>query len=651
LLETIQTIIMLLFFIVLSNILYKYIPRVSVPIFQILLGFLLGISPFGVNLHIETEIFMLVFIAPILFMDGKYISNRELLAFKKPILLMAFGLVLSTVFICGYSIYWLIPGLPLAASFALAAVLSPTDAVSVKALSQKIRLPHSVSTVVEGESLLNDVSGLIAFNFAIAAQLTGAFSIGGATLTFIYMAIGGAILGALASYFIAVFNSKLKRMGIEDAALFTLVQIMTPFVVFLLAEKLGFSGILAVVICGIISSLRLPKKISARETNIRLVSESTWSTFLLILNGLVFLLFGMQLPSTLGKIIMDSQISNITAIAYVLIITLILILFRFIWVYLINKEAPRARNALLTSLSGVRGAITLAACFSIPLTLYNGAPFPERDLILFISSGVIIMTLLIANIALPLICAKPDANHTQLITEARKKIMTSVIDFLENELNDQNQEAAYSLIAQYRRALFEEESSSNLRVIRLDYKDDADIIQLGLAAEKEELQRLLADKAFDEDVLHQIGHMLDLTLRRMEKNRRVPPRSPRQFRSFLHQRRYSKPDEWARAKTQMIYAAIKTITAMTTPENAIAVKRVVNHYMSIIDIFNQHLSGEKGKKYAQIKQDLEFKILQTQKDAVQTLLETGEISYATANKLKKDIQLEEVIAASELQLS
>ncbi|WP_313154196.1 Na+/H+ antiporter [Lacrimispora sp.] len=644
--ETIQTILILLFLIVLSSIFHKCIPSISLPLFQITLGVLAGILPFGISFHLDTEVFMLLFIAPILFMDGRQISNRELWNFRKPILLMALGLVFSTILICGPIITLLIPGLPLAAAFALAAVISPTDAVAVKSISNKIKLPHNIITIVEGESLLNDASGLVAFNFAIMAQLTGTFSIKDVTLSFLYIAIGGALFGAIATYIINVFTEKLKAMGIEDATVYTLIQIITPFAVFLIAEELGLSGILAVVVCGIIISVNRPKRFTAQEANINFISEGAWSTLLFVLNGLVFLLLGIELSTAFNKEVMDTQISTFTDISYVLVISVLLILIRYIWAYFfIGKEqGKRMRNSLLISLSGVRGALTLAACLSIPLTLNNGSPFPRRDLILFISGGVIIVTLLIANIVLPVICPKTEADSRQLEADATKKVIQAAIDLIKSEMNDDNRQAAFSIIAHYERMLSENSNSRTLKFASVELRKEIEIFMTGLIAEKEEIKRLLETNTYKKEALLRIERTLDRVQSRLERRRSVKGLLSF-FRHkpglFLKRQKYLYQDDMVLAKRHTTQVAINAIWKTVTPENEIVAKRAIDHYMSILEVFNKRFLGEEGKVYADKKRQLQLSAIQTQKAKVQELLEFGEISYTTAGQLRKNIGLEE----------
>jgi len=434
--STIEVIFIMLALVLLSYVVKTFVGKIAVPLIQIALGCIYTLLPFGESLEMETEIFMLIFIAPILFMDGKKFKNKEFLDFQKPILYLVLGLVLFNVIVVGYVINLLL-GIALPMAIALAAVLSPTDAVAVKAISGNIKLPHSVSTIVEGESMLNDATGLVAFNFAIIAQMTGHVAMGDLAVSFVYIAFGGLLLGVAAAYAFSFCAKVLRAKGINEPAFFTLIQILLPFVVFLAAEWLGFSGILAVVACGRAFAMFSPKLMTLAEANIRISSRGTWHTLLFILNGLVFVLLGMELPFIFEGAL-AAGFNLLHGSIYVVLITLLLMTTRFIWVYLFidSKEIDRGKNAILISLSGVRGALTLAVCLSIPFILNESQVFVERSLLLFISSGVIILSIVIANIFLPLIMRNSKASLSK--EGAEKAVIKASLKSIEEARTKRN---------------------------------------------------------------------------------------------------------------------------------------------------------------------------------------------------------------------
>lgn len=374
--ETFLVVLVLLGLIAISNIINRFIPFVPIPLIQIGLGVMVVLMPLGIHMTLEPELFFVLFIAPLLFNDGKRTPRNELWNLRGPILMLALGLVFATVLIAGYSINWMIPTIPLAAAFALAAILSPTDAVAVSAIAGRVHLPKSIHRILEGESLMNDASGLVAFNFAIAAAVTGMFSLPKASISFVIIAAGGLIVGALLAFLLIRLSVIIRRLGMEDITVHVLLQILTPFIIYLISEEIGVSGILAVVAGGIIHAVEKDRAVSP-QYKLQLVSASTWSVLLYILNGLVFLILGLSIPDVIEVIYRDTAVDNLIVVGYVLAITMLLFVLRFVWVYVFSLVGSRLRkmekssvkSLLILTISGVRGAVTLAGAFSIPFFL------------------------------------------------------------------------------------------------------------------------------------------------------------------------------------------------------------------------------------------------------------------------------------------
>ena len=417
---------------VLSNLLVRLVPVVSLPIHQIMLGIVFGLFPLSHFFELEAELFLLIFVAPLLFMDSKRVSNNQLWKFKFPILSMALALVFATVLIVGPIIYMLIPPLPLAGAFAIAAILSPTDPVAVKAIFARLNVPHSQKIVLEGESLINDSAGLVTFRFALAALATGAFSLWDAGLQFGIVAGGGVAMGVIVMLALMTITKLLMRLGVADTNVYALIGIAAPFIVFLAAESLEFSGVLAVVIAGVVSSVGHARVIGQQEAQIRFVSEGTWSMLLFVLNGFVFLYLGMHLPGIVVARMENGPMGLVFDLLLVLVIYFAIMVVRFLWVALfIERGLSKIKKALFSTFAGVKGAITLAAAFSIPLTfiLDTGEviPFFERDLILFVCGGVIIISILSASALLPFVSAKSSGAKELMEHGARKRLISTAI--------------------------------------------------------------------------------------------------------------------------------------------------------------------------------------------------------------------------------
>lgn len=501
-LDIFLVVLVLLTIIAISNIVNRFIPFIPVPLIQVALGILAASFPQGLHFELSTELFFVLFIAPLLFNDGKRTPRAELWNLRAPILLLALGLVFATVIVGGYTIHWMIPDIPLAAAFGLAAILSPTDVVAVSALSGRVKMPKGILRLLEGEGLMNDASGLVAFKFAIAAAVTGAFSLAQAAVSFVFISLGGLLCGVVISFLIIRFRLFLRRLGMQDVTMHMLIQILTPFVIYLAAEEIGVSGILAVVAGGITHAVE-QDRLESTMVKLQIVSSSTWNIILFILNGLVFVILGTQIPDVISVIFNDTAISNLKVISYILVITFTLMLLRFLWVlffwngkWFFNRDQniykPGLRSTLLLSISGVRGAVTLAGSFSIPYFLEDGTPFPERNLILFLAAGVILCTLVIATVVLPLLTEKEeeDEKRNEKLLTARRKLIKTALRTIKEDMNDTNKTASLAVIAEYNEKMknlrFQQYTSSN-RIKRQERKVRAQ----GVNAEQEALVKML----------------------------------------------------------------------------------------------------------------------------------------------------------------
>lgn len=389
--------------------------KVPLPLIQIAAGAALAVSGFQVDF--DPHIFLLLFIPPLLFLDGWRIPKDAFFRDMKPILSLAIGLVMVTILGIGLFIHWLIPAITVAAGFALAAILSPTDPVAVSAMTASSPLPSRMAHILEGESLLNDASGLVAFNFAIAAVLTGSFSPGDAVVKFFLMAFGGILSGLVVVWVTGKCNNFLVRRTREEPAIQILISLLIPFAAYLLAEAFHVSGILAAVAAGI--AMHYEQLSGPRLPATRMKSSAVWSMLQTTLNGMIFLMLGEQLPRMLRTLPAVASQAGVSSPWYLLLyavaITLALGLMRFAWVWLSMKLTifrrkrrgkaitvrPRFSILAVMVLAGVKGSVTLAGILTLPVVLADGSPFPGRELLIFLSMAVILMSLVVAAIGLP----------------------------------------------------------------------------------------------------------------------------------------------------------------------------------------------------------------------------------------------------------
>lgn len=380
--------------------------RVSVPypILFVLGGLLLAIIPGLPRLRLQPEVVFYLFLPPLLFPSALFTSWRDFSANIRPISLLAIGLVLFTTVVVGW-IAHSIAGLPVAAAFAFGAIVSPPDAVAATAITQSLGVPRRIVTVLEGESLVNDASALVALKFAVAALMTGAFSLPAAAVSFVVVSIGGVALGLVVGW----VSVRVQKV-IDDPPVQIVISLLTPYGAYLIGERLDISGVLAVVTAGLYVGWR-SSEISDAKT--RLQAYPFWEMVVFLLNGIIFILIGLQLPSVLDALKGES-ISITRLCGEALLISIVIVLVRIIWVFpatylprvlfpSLRKRDPFPgwRNVSIVAWTGMRGVVSLAAALSIPEMLPNGRPFPGRNLILFFTFCVILATLVVQGLSLP----------------------------------------------------------------------------------------------------------------------------------------------------------------------------------------------------------------------------------------------------------
>jgi CPA1 family monovalent cation:H+ antiporter len=538
--QTAYTVLILLMLVSVSRLVWRVIP-LPLPLVQIAAGALLAWPTLGLHVALDPELFLFLFLPPLLFSDGWRMPKRELWRLRGPILTLAVGLVLFTVVGAGYFIHWLLPSIPLPVAFALAAVLSPTDAVAVSAISQN-RLPTPLMHMLQGEALMNDATGLVTFKFALVAALTGVFSLADASLTFVLVAIGGLAVGIALSWLVGRLRVWMIARGWDDPATHVVFMLLLPFAAYVLAERLGASGILSAVAAGMMQSWL---DLLPRQTSTRLLNRSVWSLLEFAFNGLIFLLLGLQLPDII-KAVASHETTLWPTLLYrcldVIAIFLVLLVLRFIWVQSIWRLSgvlrrlrgkseltlvPTARSCWLLTVGGVRGAVTLAGVMSVPLLLAPGKAFPERDLLIFIAAGVILLSLVAACIALPLLLRgiekSPDEKHHNEVREAWKKTAVAAIRALEVEepagtVPPDAAQAALAtelkarLMSEYRHQLdvFNDSAEAQALALQMDQLERKLRLK-ALRAQRLELYSLSRHHRIGDDVLREVLSDLDMS--------------------------------------------------------------------------------------------------------------------------------------------
>jgi CPA1 family monovalent cation:H+ antiporter len=528
--------------VLISSLISRRLPQISTPLVQIGIGGALTLLPLSFEMTLEPELFLVLFIAPLLFEDAKKADKTALWRLKRPILLLAIGLVFATALIVGFGIHWFTPSIPLAAAFALAAALAPTDAVAVASFKETATVSDDQENLLKGESLLNDASGIVSFQFAIAAALTGTFSLLNAGASFLLTFFGGLAVG-IVLMLLRLRLIRLRSSGTENTTFHVLFEVITPFLIYLVAEALHVSGIIAVVAAGVTFSFsRRPQTPSVARHNI--VSTSVWAVLSFTLNGLVFLILGTQLPSVAQRVWSSSAAADYFLIVLIVLILLGILLIRFVWVLVMRRRshlAPRpvrasghggpveqgengeggelaateativpvapsggsaaagaggvswrarVHDAVLLSLTGAKGAITLALVLTIPLALADGTPFPERDLIIFLASGVILLSLLVANFVVPLIAPKKAAelkpeHEVEAVLDIYRTVVGRLIDSAEPETRAASEEVAQQYYERVRKAKTQNDAINDLdtlvrmRLVEWEWEHTLELIEQG----------------------------------------------------------------------------------------------------------------------------------------------------------------------------
>ncbi|MBS0893292.1 Na+/H+ antiporter [Tatumella sp. JGM130] len=418
--EIFFTILIMTLVVSLSGVAGRLLPfHIPLPLVQIIAGAILAWPSVGLHVDFDPELFLVLFIPPLLFADGWKTPTSEFLHHGREIIGLALVLVLITVVGIGYLIYWTVPGIPLIPAFALAAVLSPTDAVALSGIVGEGRIPKKIMSIVQGEALMNDASGLVSLKFAVAVAMgTMVFTWSGATIEFLKVAVGGLVAGVLICWLYGKSLRLLSRWSGDDPATQTVLLMLLPFASYIIAEHFGFSGILAAVAAGM--TITRSGIIRQAPLAMRLRANSVWQMLEFVFNGMVFLMLGLQLPSILETSIQqanaDTNVSIWTLFADVALVYSALLLVRFCWLFIMQRLSLRVlkknpmefsnystREMLIATFAGVRGAVTLAGVLSIPLYLANGDAFPARYELVFLATGVIMFSLIAGVIILPVL--------------------------------------------------------------------------------------------------------------------------------------------------------------------------------------------------------------------------------------------------------
>jgi CPA1 family monovalent cation:H+ antiporter len=499
--------------------------QVPYPILLVIGGLVIGLVPGLPKIHLPPDLVFVLFLPPLLFPAALFTSWRDFRRDIRPISLLAVGLVIVTTVAVGLFVHrW--TGLPLAAAFVLGAVVSPPDAVAATAIAERLRVPRRVVTILEGESLVNDATAFVCYRFAVAAVVTGVFSATQAGIRFVAVVVGGTLVGLLVGAIAAWIHRRL-----DDPPVHTTISLLTPFATYLLAEHVGVSGILAVVVAGLYLGWRSPE---ISSSHVRLLTYPVWEMVVFLLNGLIFVLIGLQLPEVTGGL-NGHSIGELCWLA--LRVCLAVIIVRIGWVFvaaylprwastkLREKDPyPGWRNVSVVAWTGMRGVDSLAAAMALPFVVKDGSPFPGRDLILFLTFAVIFATLVVQGLSLPslirLLKVVDDGVTDKEERLARVKANQAALAHLDESRNRIDSKVYEHVRVEYEDRLRQLEVSAGSNVPGHDGQSAyRQLSQEALDVERRVILKLRNERVINDEVLRRIQRDIDFAEARLHRRR------------------------------------------------------------------------------------------------------------------------------------
>ena len=501
--------------------------RIPYPVLLVLGGLGLGFVPGVPQIELPPDLVLVAVLPPLLYGTAFFTPLRELRANVRPITLLAVGLVLTTMVLVAVVAHAVIPGLDWPTAFVLGAIVSPTDPTAATAIAQRLGLPRRLVALIEGESLVNDGTALVAYRFAVAAVVTGSFSLAAASGRFVLNVAGGIALGIAVGYVIRQVRRRLDNPPVEIA-----ISLLSGYFAYLPAQAAGVSGVLAAVTVGIYMGLHTPQ-LTTPQT--RLQGQAVWEIVFLLLNALLFALVGLQLPAILDAL---SASSAGTLVGYAALVTAVVVGARFAWIFpvaylprLLSRRirerdpVPSWRAKTVLAWSGMRGAVSLAAALALPLTTDAGAPFPDRDLVIFLTFGVILGTLAVQGMTLPqligLLGLEDDGKAEKEEAKARIRAAEAALERLEALLHEdwvredtaERMRGLYNFRRERFRSRIDAESDGAAESRSVDYQR---LRRELLDAERSAVVELRRNGVIDDDVMRRVVRDLDLEDARLD---------------------------------------------------------------------------------------------------------------------------------------
>ncbi|UTH07417.1 cation:proton antiporter [Macrococcoides canis] len=671
--ENFIIILSLVFAVIISTVVHFYFPKVPLAFIQIGVGLLIFLTPIPLDVEFEPELFLIGIIAPLLFLEGYHVSRLYMIKYLKPIILMALGLVFTTVIGLGYITHSMMPFLPIAACFAIAAIICPTDAVAVQAIAKNKKLPRGLMTILEGESLLNDAAGILSFNIALVALTTGQFSVSDSISKFFISSIGGLIIGLVIGLIFVQIRVQLVRKGFENEYVFILIQLLTPFVIYMAAESIHVSGVIAAVIGGIVHGIERDR-LSQATTRLQLGYNNTWGLLSTVLNGFVFTLLGYLIPQVTLALIEHEQTGVFSTMKYMFIIAILVYVFRFIWVFALYNmfyipesrfervlkhedvntyevHPNRFKYALIATVCGVHGTISMAIALTIPLEIMNGEVFNYRDNLLYITAGVVVISLIVAQVCLPLL-TKTDDNESEQshlnFREAYILIKEFGMKYIHKQTTPENSMIAGNLIRQYTMQVgFYSEVNDR------DYnpKEFDRLHTIALETEMKTLDELVEQGEISQSAFNNYVQYIERTkifastsffkrlffLIRMHKRRKSFVNRMNQASSLSLKNSLL---EIQKIASRVHYNVVQRLSEEVTRDNRIEVALVSDNYLNRVNQIKRNATNEKIDDDETL---FALDVLAAEKDMIVKLVNKGKVSREVAVELRQALNYDEMM--------
>lgn len=649
--SSLSIILLLLGGVVIANVFAIKFPRIPQAFYQIGIGLGLSLLPLFQHFELKPELFFMMIVAPIIFNEAQNTSRRALAKNILATLSLAIVLVGLTIVVTGFLAHTFLPELSLALAFALAAIVTPTDTVAVSSVTKNLPIPESTMNILENESLFNDASGIVGLNLALTAFASGTFSINEGLNAFNASFFGGLLIGGFLGLIFVRIRLTLLSWHIEDTAVMIPIEIITPFLIYFISEEFGFSGILAVVAAGLIHGVQ-KDRLRLSSTKLQFVSSSLWKVLTDALNGFVFVVLGLTLPTVTLDLFKGSGFNSLILFAISLGIYAVMTLMRFLWArFILNMSS--IKDNLTFALSGIHGTITLSMAYSLPLITISGAPFPMRNEIIFMAALVILISMIVPTLLLPRLIPK---KNELAIPENTSHVRSQMVIYTVEQLN-------MTTVPSPERQIVIETLYNQQNFLKRPKKNDFyELLEKTQEIEENILRELLSSGQVSEKMVtwyekflvttyqstrgfslkNLLMHLKFYLLRlfkklAIKKGKKALSQVTEDQKSAFKKYYSSTKDEFILMEESGYQAAINYLTSITTVENSMTVT-MVRQFLSV-----RHRRSFSNETELISQNNIFISAFQLEYNFVQLQLEQNLISRETANSLREQISYDEMV--------